>query len=350
MSPSRAARAPSPEGPTPPPVAPLVEVIRGEVVESRHRGGIAVVEATGRLCYATGSPYFRTFWRSSSKPLQALPVVTSGAADRYGLTSRHLAVMCGSHVGKDDHVEAVGEILARADLPESALRCDRPGRPLLRHGCSGKHAGMLVTAKHLGEPLEGYTDPSHPVQRRIRETLAVLADVSADEIAVASDGCSVPTFAMTLAQMALAFARLVDPAFLPATLAAASRRVVAAMWAHPELLSGTEGDTQDVTSALVRRKATVLVAKSGAESLFCVGVVPGVVGAHGVGLALRAEDGGHVQRSCYLPTAIALHRLGVLDDTDLAALEPYLAQTISNVHGQVVGKVRPCFDLRGPDP
>ncbi|HEX5416624.1 MAG TPA: asparaginase [Chloroflexota bacterium] len=329
-----------------PEVAPLVEVWRGDVVESRHRGGIAVVDAAGRLTRRVGDARLFTFWRSSSKPLQALPAVLTGAADRYGLEPRHLAVMCGSHVGKDYHVAVVREILERARIPEAALHCDRPGRPLARHGCSGKHAGMLVTARHLGEPLEGYTEPDHPVQRRIRDVLGRLADVAAEEIPLASDGCSVPTFAMALDRMALAFARLVDPVGLPEDLAAACRQIVAAMWARPDLLSGAAGDTSDITSALVQAKAGVLVAKSGAESLYCVGVAPGVLGPRGVGLAVRAEDGGSVQRSCYLATAEALRQLGCLSDPEIELLGSYLGREVRNVHGRVVGHARPCFELR----
>jgi L-asparaginase II len=330
---------------TSPEVAPLVEVLRNGIVESRHRGVIAIVDSTGRTLHQIGDRRFRTFWRSSSKPLQALPVVVTGAADRYGFDERHLAVMSGSHVGKDYHVAVVADILERAGVPESALRCDVAARPLLRHGCSGKHAGMLATAAHLGEPFDGYTDPTHPAQRRIRDTLGLLSSTDSAAIPTASDGCSVPTFAMTMSEMALAFARLVDPFGLPDPLAVACRRVTAAMWAHPELLSGAEGDTQDVTSALVARKAKVLVGKSGAESLYTVGIASGVLGEHGVGIAVRAEDGGNVHRSCYLPTIEALCQLGVVDTADVASLEPFLARAVRNVHGAIVGEVRTTFAL-----
>lgn len=329
----------------PPEVVPLTEVWRGDVIESRHRGAIALVDASGRLIHAVGDSELRTFWRSSSKPLQALPVVTTGAADRFGLASRHLAVMCGSHTGKDYHVDAVADILDRAGVPVEALRCDRPGQPLLQNGCSGKHAGMLATAAHLGEPLDGYTEPSHPVQRRIRSTLALLAETRPPEIPIASDGCSVPTFAMTLRQMALAFSRLVDPADLPLDLTDGCRRIVNAMQAHPELLSGAPGDTRDLTSALVALKAPLLIGKSGAEALFCVGIAPGVLGRRGVGIAVRAEDGGNVERSCYPATVEALRQLSLLDEAEVSRLEPFLGRVIRNVHGEAIGGARPCFRL-----
>lgn len=334
------------EAPAYPTVEPLTEVSRGGVVESRHRGAIAVVDSSGALLYAVGDAGFRTFWRSASKPLQALPALLTGAAGRYGLEPRHLAVMCGSHTGKDYHVRAVREILERAGIPETALRCVVPGKPAAPHGCSGKHAGMLLTARHLGEPLEGYEELEHPAQRRIRHVLAMLGSTPPEGVAAASDGCSVPTFAMTLAQMALAFARLVDPRGLGDAVTEACRRLVAAMQAHPEMLSGAEGDTRDVTSALVALRSSSLVAKTGAEALLCVGVLPSVLGERGVGIAVKAEDGGAVQRSCYLATVEALRQLGVLGAGEADTLAPYLGLDVTNVHGRVVGGVRPCFRLR----
>lgn len=329
----------------PPAVAPLTEVFRGDVVESRHRGSIAVVDAAGHLLAEVGDTDLVTYWRSAAKPLQALPVITTGAADRFGLEPKHLAVMCASHAGREYHVEAVTEALERAGVPVSALRCETPERFAPRHGCSGNHTGMLVTASHLGEPLESYPDPDHPVQRRIRQVLGTLGDVKPGSIPSASDGCSVPTFAMSLRQMALAFARLIDPADLDDPLRGACRRIVAAMQAQPDLLAGAEGDTRNLTSALVRTLSPTAVGKSGAESIFCVGIRPGVLGPRGVGVVVKAEDGGPAPRSCYLATVEALRQLGVASAQQVHMLDPYLERKIRNVHGQVVGGARPCFWL-----
>jgi L-asparaginase II len=208
---------------------------------------------------------------------------------------------------------------------------------------------MLVTAAHLGLPLDDYTRPDHPIQLRVRETIASLASVDPREVAVASDGCSVPTFAMTLEQMALAFSRLVDPSTLRPSLRQACGRIMQAMWAHPELLSGAPGDTQDITSALVAQKRGVLVAKSGAEALYTVALAPGVLGSAGVGIAVRAEDGGNVHRSCYLATVETLRQLGALSVDDIGFLEPFLGRTVRNVHGQAVGHVEPSFTLEVVD-
>jgi L-asparaginase II len=326
-------------------VTPLTEALRGGIVESRHRGAIAVVDSHGRLLSQAGDPDLLTFWRSSSKPLQALPVVITGAAERFGFETRHLAVMCGSHTGKEYHLRAVAEILERAGVPADALRCQAAGRPPLPHGCSGKHAGMLATAAHLGEPLEGYREPGHPVQRRIRQTLADLAGIAPGAIGIGVDGCGVPTFAMPLRLMALAFARLTDPAALESGLASACTHIAASMWTHPELLSGADGDTSDVTSALVKAHSGRIVAKSGAEALFVTGLVPGIIGERGVGIAVKAEDGGNVQRSCYLATMEALRQLGAIDESALEHLAQYLGREIHDVHGDVVGAARPCFTL-----
>jgi L-asparaginase II len=149
--------------------------------------------------------------------------------------------------------------------------------------------------------------------------------------------------------MALAFARLVDPSGLPEPLADACRRIARAMWAHPELLSGAEGDTQDITSALVTRKRNVLIAKSGAEALYTVGIAPGILGERGVGLAVRAEDGSNVHRSCYLATIEALCQLGAVDEADVSHLDSFLGRAIRNIHGAIVGEARVSFTLQRGD-
>src|SRR5215467_4525616 len=170
------------------PRPPLVEVTRGSLVESRHRGFIAVVDATGALVASLGDVGTPAWFRSAAKPFQTIPIITSGAAARYGLTRRELAVITGSHSGESVHLETVLSILNKIALDESALKCgahmpfddasakrlraENRGPRALHNNCSGKHAGMLAFAKHIGEPLENYLDPGHPIQRRIRSALA----------------------------------------------------------------------------------------------------------------------------------------------------------------------------------
>src|ERR1051326_8205993 len=204
---------------------PLVEVTRGALVESRHRGFIAVANAEGEVLASLGEITARTYYRSAAKPFQPIPLIASGAADHFKLTPRELAVIIGSHSGEAVHVGTVAAILSKIGLDETALQCgahppfdEATARMLkaegkqptaLHHNCSGKHAGMLALARFLGEPIENYLDPLHPVQMRIRRVLARFADVPMEEIAIAIDGCSAPVFGLSIKAMARSYARLI---------------------------------------------------------------------------------------------------------------------------------------------
>ena len=212
-----------PSGPGADPVAVLVR--RGDRVESVHRVAYAVADAGGTLLQHEGDVRRPVFPRSSVKPLQALPLVESGAAERFALSERELALACASHGGEPMHTEIVAAWLARIGLDPSALECGahapsheptarqlieqrRPPSPL-HNNCSGKHAGMLTLALHLGAPTAGYIAPDHPVQQRISALLAAMSGASLAPPAI--DGCGVPTHAMPLAGLATAMARLADP-------------------------------------------------------------------------------------------------------------------------------------------
>ncbi len=201
----------------------LVEVWRGGRVESEHRGAIAVVDANGRVLAHSGDVLVTSYLRSSAKPFQLLPLIESGAADRFGFTDRELAVIAGSHSGEPRHLEAVQSILNKIGIGDEALQCGLhvPFNPeaakalrvanqsasVLHNNCSGKHAGMLAQAVDRGLSTADYLDPQHPVQIGIRHRLAQLADLAFDDIGVGVDGCSAPCFALPLKHAALAFAR-----------------------------------------------------------------------------------------------------------------------------------------------
>jgi L-asparaginase II len=207
--------------------AALVEVRRGPLVESRHRGHVAAVDGEGRPVASLGEPDTVTYLRSSAKPFQAVPLVTSGAAAAFGLTDAELAVACGSHSGEDLHARVVAGMLEKAGLDESLLKCgvhdpfDRatterlrresqsPG--VLRNNCSGKHTGMLILSRHLGAPPETYDDPEGPVQRAILRAVSQFSGVPEAGIDLGTDGCGVPVFGVSVSTMALMYARLVAP-------------------------------------------------------------------------------------------------------------------------------------------
>src|ERR1043165_7057609 len=206
---------------------PLVEVKRGSITESRHRGHIVAVEPDGNPVALLGAPQNVTFLRSSAKPLQALPLLVTGAAERFGFTDREVALACGSHNGEPIHTELAASMLQKIGLGPEALKCGahepygaeaalelraRGEEPnVLHNNCSGKHAGMLAVAVHLGAPIENYDNPESPVQKAIADELAKFSDIAVTDMAVGTDGCGAPIFGITMKAMALAYARLVAP-------------------------------------------------------------------------------------------------------------------------------------------
>lgn len=344
----------------------LVEVRRGPIVESRHRGVIVAVEPDGRVITRFGDEDLTTSTRSTIKPIQALPIITSGAADRFDITSRELAVTCASHNGEAIHTETVANLLTRIGLDESALLCgahapynedvarrlERDGKSFtqLHNNCSGKHAGMLVTATHLGLSLEDYVSPDHPLQRKIASMFAQLADLDGN-LPTAIDGCSAPTFGASLKSLALAFARLVSPWSanqpdeshffgLTISLAEASKRVVAAMTAHSEMVGGTKGrfDTD-----LLNASGGKLICKVGAEAVYSVGVLPCHRFPRGLGIAVKIEDGSY--RAMGAAVIETLAQLGVLDQSQQAKLAGYHRPAIVNHRGLNAGEVISTFNL-----
>ncbi len=275
----------------------VVSVTRGGFVESVHRVHVAVADASGGLLAAAGDPQRFAFWRSSAKPLQALCLVESGAADAFGLESADLAIACGSHTGTAAHVAAARHLLARAGRVPADLECGPhppedpaaaaalsaqglPPQPL-HNNCSGKHAGMIASCVHADWPVAGYLAPEHPLQRWIR---AAVVDVTGVEPVGGVDGCGVPTFGLPLAAMAVAYARLASGTGLPAGRAAAADRLAAAMAANPEAVAGP-GHANTLLLAL---HGGGLLTKGGAEGVWCAGLRG--AGA-GLGIALKVEDG-----------------------------------------------------------
>jgi L-asparaginase II len=335
----------------------LVEVTRGTLVESRHRGYIAVVDAAGAVVTSLGDIRTPAWFRSAAKPFQPLPIITSGAAAHYGFTPRELAVIAGSHSGEIAHLETVLSILNKIGLDESALQCGahmpfddvsakqlraENGEPgALHNNCSGKHAGMLAVAKYIGEPLENYLDPEHPIQRLIRTTLARFADEPVDEIKIAVDGCGAPVFGLSVEAMARSYARLVcaSDAGIEPSLAEAAGDVVNAMIEYPEMVGGTRGRLD--TDLMLAAKGEI-ISKVGAEGTQLLGVKPSERYPKGLGVAIKIED-GDVRRARDPVVIETLRQLGLLDDAQLDALARYARSTIFNHRKIEVGEVRTCF-------
>lgn len=325
----------------------IIEVTRGGRVESRHRGAVAVVDATGRPVFSRGDVAAPVFPRSAVKVFQAIPLIESGAADAFGLDAADLSLACASHSGEAGHAERASAVLGKAGLTGAALECgchwpfDQKvalamarggGEPTALHNnCSGKHAGFLCTAVHLGEDPRGYVRPEHGVQRRVRSVFEDLTGetIEADDCGI--DGCAIPTYAAPLEAFALGFARLVGETGVAPERAAAGRRLISACIAEPWFMSGSGR----ACASLIEAGEGRVFVKTGAEGVFC-----GALPEEGLGFALKIEDGAtRASESAVAATLAAI----------LAASRPELAErfsalartTLRNWNGDVVGDIRP---------
>jgi L-asparaginase II len=351
------ARMKAVEVPTP---APLVSVTRGGITESRHRGHVVAVDGDGSVVASLGAPETVSYLRSSSKPHQAIPLVASGAADRFGFDEEEVAIACGSHSGEPVHTETVARMLHKIGLDESALKCgahepysketakklrERGEQPTALHNnCSGKHAGMLALAKHLGAPVEEYDLPSSPVQLAVARVVEQFSSIPVEDIAVGTDGCGVPTFGVTVRAMALMAARLVaPPVWWDEPVRGACRRIVAAMTGHPLMIEGTgEMDTEIMTLTGGR-----LVSKVGAEGVYTASVLPCEEWGRGLGVAIKLEDGDRKERARPVAVVETLRQLGILRPAELDRLSRFARATLRNHRGDRVGEVYAAFKLKG---
>jgi L-asparaginase II len=319
----------------------LVEVTRGSLVESRHRGAACVMDASGRAVLSFGDTQAPIYPRSAVKAIQALVLVESGAAERYRFGDEELALACASHAGEPGHVAGVERMLARAGLDIGALQCGthwptnrasadalvRAGRSPTpsHHNCSGKHAGFLCATCQMGSDTHGYTAPEHRIQREVHAALEMLCGTKIDDAHIGIDGCSVPTFAVPLMGLARAFASFASEQGLPAARAAACRRLRMACAAKPWFVAGTG---LFATELMDHFGARVFV-KGGAEGVYC-----GALPEQGLGIAVKCDDGAG--RAAEVITAsILAHLIG--DDPLLAR---YSNPQVRNWRGTLVGEMR----------
>jgi L-asparaginase II len=321
----------------------LVEVWRGALVESRHRGVIAAVDANGRRVLAFGDVERPVYPRSAIKALQALPLIESGAADRYGLGEQELALACASHSGEPGHVATATRMLRLAGLESAALRCgahwpihqpsaqalarDGGTAGALHNNCSGKHAGFLCTACALGADRERYVEPEHPVQRAVKAALESLTGAGISQDVCAVDGCSVPTWAMPLDVLARGFARFGVGAGVGPERAKAAARLRTACAAQPWHVAGTGRFCTEI----MRRFGARIFVKTGAEGVVCAALPE-----QGIGIAGKCDDGSG--RAAEAMVAAVLARLL---PSDRAALDSFARPTLRNWNGLAVGAIRP---------
>jgi L-asparaginase II len=321
-----------------------VEVWRGDRVESRHRVRACVLDAQGGVVLAVGDIDEPVYPRSAVKPFQALALVESGAADRFGVDEAELALACASHGGEPDQVVLIEGWLRRLGLDEAALACG-PHPPLhhasataliragalprrVHNNCSGKHTGMLAAALQLGAPTAGYERPDHPVQRHCAAAIAELAGV--DRLPPPGiDGCGLPNHPIPLRGLARAAACLASPPGRGPARAAALRRIGGAMIAHPRMVAGTGR-----CGTILMESLSGVIVKSGAEGTY-LAALPTV----GYGIALKAEDGA--TRAAETALVALLDHLGVIGGSEAPALAPFRAPLLHSFSGAAVGRVAP---------
>lgn len=325
----------------------LVEVTRGGRVESRHRGAVAVVDADGAVVFETGGIDAPVFPRSAVKAIQALPLLETGTADRLGMTEAEVALACASHSGEPAHADAAAAMLRKAGRDASSLECGAHwpigedaahavayagGRPsALHNNCSGKHAGFVCTACAIGVDAGGYVSPGHPVMRAVTAALAEITGATLDGTDHATDGCSIPAYAIPLRKLALGFARFGTGHRFGPVRAAAARRIRAAVAAHPFMVAGTGRFDTDVMDALGARAFV----KTGAEGVHC-GALPEL----GLGFALKCDDGAG-RAAQVVTAALVRHFLRLGNDPATGVLDRLVKPELRNWNGTLVGGLRP---------
>jgi L-asparaginase II len=323
----------------------VVRVRRAAVVESVHRGAWCLVDPHGEVLAGAGDLAHAYFVRSSVKALQALPLLASGAAERYGFRDEELALAIASHSGERCHSETVRGTLERLGLGLRQLQCgahapwDDATRNELRargeapsalhNNCSGKHAGFLALAKHLGVPSEAYLAPASAGQELVRAAIAELADVPARTLVPGLDGCSAPTYRLSLRALATAFARLANPDALAPSRRGEAERLTRVAGAHPVLIAGSK---RRIDTDLLRVSRGRLFAKIGAESVYAIGVVGG-----GRALALKIDDGG--ERALHALAFALLEAHGLATAAELEALAAWRDPRLVNFAGREVGSI-----------
>ncbi|MEQ1942227.1 asparaginase [Mesorhizobium sp. VNQ89] len=328
----------------------LVEVLRGDRVESRHRGAVVVCDAFGGVALAVGDVEQPVFPRSAVKAIQALPLVESGAANAFGFGDEELALACASHRGEAAHADLAASMLSRAGLDETDLECGSHwpfnqdamvslarsgGTPSqLHNNCSGKHSGFLCTCRHLRMNHRGYVGFDHPMQGLIREAMQDVtgADHSRENSAI--DGCSIPTHAVPLKSLAVGFAKMATGEGLSPARAKAARRLLGACMAEPFFMSGSDSLDMPLMQAAPGR----IFVKSGAEGMFCA-ALPEL----GLGMALKCNDGAGRAGDAIIAAVLA--RLLKADVELSAKLTEMANPVVPSRRGTPVGRIRPTKDL-----
>ena len=322
----------------------LVEVTRGDIVESRHHGSFAIVGKNGALLHAAGDIQGPVYPRSAIKAFQALPLLESGAADQFGFSDEELALAISSHNGEPEHVRVAKSMLEKAGVNEADYECGshwpydhKALRALIAEGgaprdihnnCSGKHAGMLAAAKALSAPTKAYSTIDHPLQQAIAKAMGEMCEIDLHKATWAIDGCSVPTWAIPLQNLARGFQKFASGEGLSEARKNACQRLINAAKNHPFMVAGSDRFCTNLMQALPRA-----FLKDGAEGMFCASIPHA-----GLGVAIKCEDGAH--RAAEIACAGVLSLLDVWNEAERKVLENFMREPIKSRKGVIVGEVR----------
>lgn len=332
----------------------LAKVIRGETVESVHRGHLLIIDGEGNEIANIGDAENVAFIRSSAKAFQLIPCLLSGAAEKFGFIESEIALACASHSGEKIHTVIAEKMLKKAGLNESDLRCgthtpfdEKRAEEMIKAGekptqlhnnCSGKHAAMLAFAKHIGADLKTYDLIENPIQQAILETVAQFTETPKDDIPIAVDGCCAPNFALSVRAMAKSFLKLVfPPEDFDENLREVCRRIVTAKMNYPELVGGTDR----LDTLLMNAARGKIISKIGAEGVWLCGVLPNQTYKKGLGIAMKIEDGDDKRARAVISVEV-LRQLGIFNAETLRQISPL---PIKNRRGEIVGRVEASFTL-----
>lgn len=331
---------------------PLAAVTRNGYIESVHYGFLCVVDSAGKIIYNLGDCSTSIFFRSSAKPIQALPFLQSGAAKAFDFSLDEIAIACASHSGQKIHQLTVSRILSKLDLDESNLHCGTMApyneqekkriaaegkNPSVFHcSCSGKHSAMLALSKFRGYSLEDYERKDHPVQQEILKAIAEFADEDADSIPTGVDGCGVPIYILPINKIALSYAKLMEQAQNPSGAYHDScETVVNAMIQYPDMVAGD----YEFCTELMKAADGKLIGKVGCEAVYCIGIKKG-----SLGICAKIIDG--TERAVYPVVIELLKELGVLNDAELSKLERWHRYPLRNNLNEQIGQIVPIFNMK----
>lgn len=328
-------------------VTPLIETTRGTARENLHMGAVAVADTRGKVLAAAGDPHLPVFTRSTLKALQALPFMEGGGADVLGFSSEQVAMLCASHSGEPKHVQQVQGMLDKAGVKHTQLLCGchvpyyveygvgpAPEKVDERHhNCSGKHAGFLAYCVQHRLPTENYTDAGHPLQQAIRSHVARAAGVEEGAMAMGIDGCSAPNYALPLANLAQAYARMATGE-RDGEFGASFARMSSAMTKHPDLVSGTNRNDD----AFMRAGRGDWVTKVGADGVQVVASKE-----RGEAFALKIADGNKIAATA--AAVEVLDQLGWMDEKQREDLQAWRSAEIRSIKGVQVGARRAVFRI-----